>query len=94
MPRLIDADKYPCARCVKMYCVENCKEFWKWLETPENVQIVNKACWEVKLGEVSCSNCGATPGDGRWLNGKYHYPDYCHGCGSQMNSIITKEGER
>lgn len=85
---LIDADKYPCAGCEKQYCYESCKAFWKWLETPEDVQIVNRAYWLVELGEVCCSNCGATPRDEKWLNGKYHYPDYCHACGSQMNSVL------
>ena len=28
--RLIDAEKYPCVKCGKEHCYQNCNEFWNW----------------------------------------------------------------
>lgn len=47
--RLIDADKYPCAKCDVSYCYKNCDEFNNWFQnTVDAVPVVRcKDCVSV-----------------------------------------------
>lgn len=58
MARLIDADKYPCKKCGKTYCHQNCEMFWDWIRNTVDAVPVVHGRWEYYSTTMQeCSNC-------------------------------------
>ena len=83
MPRLIDANKYPCNGCEKTYCYKNCSKFNEWLEnTVDAVEVVHGK-WCRDGDWLICLNCESEINVKNSL-GIENRKNYCPNCGAKM----------